>query len=270
MKREEKNEVPRRAGRPYGGGLPCGGPGGRRPAGAFVFPLLLPALLLAALAVLSAGAEESLIGTSVKSDKWNIKRGEQKIEEFTGNVVYKKDRRGARADWALYDHDRRRLDARGALSADERLEDGTLAVARGEKAVHDQANGRGSLEGRTPEEGVRLELKKPDGSEQGRGRADRASWDLKERTVRLDGGVWVKEERGEARAETARFNQAKKRLDLEGRRPVLSGVGPGWGAAVQADAVSAEALSGSRRRITGNGKAHGWLYFPPQKGGLTP
>lgn len=231
---------------------------------------LLP-VLRSFLAVLPLAAQDtSLIGTSVKSDKWNIKRGEQKIEEFTGNVVYKKDRRHLRADWALYDHDRRHLDAKGALLIEETLDDGSLARARGEKASHDQAKGKGRLDGKTPADGVTFSLKKPDGSEQGRGRADRADWDMKTKTIRLDGSVWVKEERGEARSQTARFLQASKRLELEGRRPVLTGVGPGWGAAVQADSVTAEALDGPRRRITGTGKAHGWLFFPPQKGGLTP
>ncbi|TPW18760.1 MAG: hypothetical protein FD126_3333, partial [Elusimicrobia bacterium] len=131
-------------------------------------------LLLAA----SAAAEESLIGTSVKSDRWNIKRGDQKVEEFTGNVVYKKDRRQLNADWALYDHDRRHLDARGSLRAEELLEYGTRAVARGERAVHDQARGVGTLEGKTPQDGVTFRLKRPDGSVQGHGRADRASWDM--------------------------------------------------------------------------------------------
>jgi lipopolysaccharide export system protein LptA len=225
--------------------------------------------LLALLAAAVWAQEGSLIGTSVKSDKWNIKRGEQKVEEFTGNVVYQKAGRHLKADWALYDHDRKRLDAKGNLTAEERLEDGTSAVAKGDKAAHDQTTGLGRLEGRTPQEGVPFVLKRPDGSEQGRGRADRASWDLKARTVRLDGAVWVKEERGEAQAQTARFLQGAKRLELEGRRPVLTGVGPGWGAAVQADAVSAEALDGPRRRITGKGRAHGWLHFP-QKGPFAP
>lgn len=225
-------------------------------------------LLLALLSV-PASAEESLIGTSVKSDRWNIKRGEHKVEEFTGNVVYKKDRRQLNADWALYDHDRRHLDARGSLRAEELLEDGTRAVARGERASHDQARGTGSLEGRTAADGVTFRLKKPDGSEQGRGRADRASWDMKARTVRLEGSVAVKEERGEAQAQTARFLQGARRLELEGRRPVLTGVGPGWAAAVQADAVTAAALDGPRRRITGTGRARGWLHFP-QKGPFAP
>lgn len=227
----------------------------------------MKALLL--LAAAAWAQEGSLIGTSVKSDKWNIRRGERKMEEFTGNVVYRKEGRSARADWALYDHDARRLDARGALVAEERLEDGTLAVARGHRAEHDQKTGRGALEGTTPVAGVLFELKRPDGSEQGRGRADRASWDLKARTVRLDGDVFVSEDRGEAQAQTARFDQKARRADLEGRRPVLKGVGPGWSAAVQADRLSAEAVEGPRRRVTGTGRARGWLHFP-RKDGLTP
>lgn len=222
------------------------------------------------LAAAAAWAQEgSLIGTSVKSDKWNIKRGDQKVEEFTGNVVYTKDGRQLNADWALYDHDRRRLESRGNLRAAELLEDGTTAVVRGERAVHDQGTGLGSMDGKTPADGVVFRLKKPDGSEQGQGRADRASWDMKSRTVRLEGSVRVTEERGEAQAQTARFYQGAKRLELEGRRPVLTGVGPGWGAAVQADSVSAEALDGPRRRITGKGRAQGWLHFP-QKGPFAP
>lgn len=219
-------------------------------------------LLLLCLAAPGPAQENSLIGSSVKSDKWNIKRGDQKVEEFTGNVQYKKEGRRLAADWALYNHDTQRLDARGNLSAEDRLEDGTTASARGEKAFFDRTSGKGWLSGRRPEDPVSLLVVHPDSSEQGRGGAQRIAWDVKERLVDLEGDAWFKEERGEAHAARARFLHTEKKLELSGRRPTIRAVGPGWTAAVQADALSATAIDADRRRVTGKGGAKGWLHFP--------
>lgn len=224
-------------------------------------------LLLLLLASLARAQDFSLVGSSVKSDKWNIKRGEQKLEEFTGNVEYKKAGRSARADWALVDHDKNTVEVNGNIRAEERLADGTAARLSGESARHDRKSGRGTL---TAPGGVRMEVFYPDGSEQGRGRADRAFWNMKEGEVMLEGSAWFKETRGQIWAESARFYHKVKRLELSGRRPVLTAVGPGWTAALQADAVAAEGLPDGRRRVTGLGRARGWLNFPPGKGGLTP
>ena len=222
----------------------------------------MKALLLTLCAGLASAQDTSLIGSSVRSDKWNIKRGEQKIEEFTGHVQYKKEGRRLAADWALYNHDTRRLDARGNLSAEDRLEDGTTASARGEKAFFDRGTGKGWLSGKRPEDQVSLLIQHPDGSEQGRGGARRVAWDVKERLVDLEGDAWFKEERGETHAARARFLHAHKKLELSGRRPTIRAVGPGWAAAVQADALSATAIDENRRRVTGQGGAKGWLHFP--------
>ncbi|MBI3297485.1 MAG: hypothetical protein HYZ75_04940 [Elusimicrobia bacterium] len=230
---------------------------------------LLTAALCAALASGAAAQEPSLIGSVVRSNKWDIKRGAHKVEEFTGDVQYRREGRRLRADWALYDHDQRRIDARGAIRAEERLEDGTLASAEGERSSHDRRDGTGWLVGRGSDDPVRIHLLKPAGGEQGRGRARKLAWDLPRREARLEGDAWFREERGEIRAEVARFYHAQKKLELGGRRPTLSARGPDWAAAVQADQLTGLALDGARRRVTGKGRAHGWIHFP-NKGGIRP
>ncbi len=234
--------------------------------------VLLP-LLLAAAAQAAAGqgekGESSLIGSVVRSEKWDIKRGEHKLEEFTGNVTYRREGRRLRADWALYDHDSQLLEVKGGIRAEDLLEDGTTAVVEGERASFDKAKGFGQLAGRSAEDAVRLLLLEPDGAESGRGRARRVVWDIKGGTFSLEGDAWFREKRGEVWADTARFLRGTRRLELLGRRPVLSAVGPGWAAAVQADSLSATALDRGRRRVVGQGRAHGWLHFPV-KGGLQP
>ena len=230
---------------------------------------LAQALLSALLAAPAAGQEASLIGSVVRSDKWNIKRGEHKVEEFTGNVQYQREGRRLRADWALYDHDQQTLDARGNLKAEEKLADGTVAALEAGQGAFDRAAGKGWLAGRRPDDGVPLILRKPDGSEQGRGWSRRLTWDLPRREAALEGDARFQEERGELHAETARFDHGAKSLTLTGRRPVISARGPGWAAAVQAESLTALALEGSRRRVTGTGRARGWLHFPAS-GSLRP
>ncbi|MBI5597232.1 MAG: hypothetical protein HY928_14155 [Elusimicrobia bacterium] len=222
----------------------------------------MTALFALVFAAAAAAQENSLIGSSVSSDKWNIKRGDQKVEEFTGNVQYRKEGRRLAADWALYNHDTQRLEARGSLSAEDRLGDGTTATARGEKAFFERLSGKGWLTGKRPEDEVSLLVQRPDGSEQGRGGARRAEWDVKRREVLLQGDAWFKEERGDVQADTARFIHPAKTMELAGRRPVIRAVGPGWSAAVQADALTATAIDDDRRRVSGKGGAKGWLHFP--------
>lgn len=222
----------------------------------------MTALFALVFAAAAAAQENSLIGSSVSSDKWNIKRGDQKIEEFTGNVQYRKEGRRLAADWALYNHSTQRLEARGTIRAEDRLGDGTTATARGEKASFERLSGKGWLAPKRPEEQVSLLVERPDGAEQGRGGARRVEWDVRRREVLLQGDAWFTEGRGDVRAETARFIHPAKRLELSGRRPVIRAVGPGWAAAVQADALTATAIDDDRRRVTGKGGAKGWLHFP--------
>lgn len=220
-------------------------------------------MLAACLACSAAAQEGALIGSVVRSDKWNIKRGDHKIEEFTGNVQYRREGRRLRADWAVYDHDQQTLETRGNLKAEEKLSDGTLAALEGEKGFFDRAVGKGWIIGRRPESGVPLLLLRPDGSEQGRGGSQKISWDLPKREISLEGDAWFEEDRGTVHAATARFNHGQKSLELLGRRPVITAQGPNWSAAVQADAFKAVALDGGRRRVTGTGRSHGWIHFPP-------
>lgn len=227
------------------------------------------ALLAAALACPVAAQESSLIGSVVRSEKWNIKRGEHKIEEFSGDVRYRREGRRLRADWALYDHDQQTLEARGNIRAEERLADGSEAALTAESGTFDRAAGRGWLVGRSPLDGVPLTLRKPDGSEQGRGWSRKLTWNLPRRELALEGDAWFKEERGEVHAEAARFDHGTRSLTLAGRRPVIDARGPGWAAAVQADAFTALALEGSRRRVTGTGRTRGWIHFP-SAGSLRP
>lgn len=231
--------------------------------------LLLLAAAARAWAAPGETGDSSLIGSVVRSQKWDIKRGEHKLEEFTGNVTYRREGRRLRADWALYDHDSQLLEAKGAIRAEDLLEDQTTAVVEGERAAFDKARGLGFLAGRSADDPVRIRLLEPGGLEVGRGKARRIAWDLKAGTVSLEGDAWFRETRGEASAETVRFLRGERRLELAGRRPVLSAAGPAWTAAVQADALSATSLGAGRRRVEGTGRARGWLHFP-SKGGLQP
>ncbi|MDE2291480.1 MAG: hypothetical protein KGL53_05300 [Elusimicrobia bacterium] len=227
-------------------------------------------LLLAALAAAPLRAQEpSLIGSVVRSHTYTIRRGKHEVELLSGDVTYRQGGRSLRADRASYDHTTRRLQADGDIVASDALEDGRTISARGQRAAYDRRSGRGWLAGRDAADPVLFALSAPDGSAEGSGRARAMDWSLSGQEVSLRGGVWYKDPRGEAWAETARFLHGAKRLELSGRRPVLSAVGPTWQAAVQADRIEAVALEGSRRRVTGEGRARGWLHFT-ERGPIRP
>lgn len=216
---------------------------------------LLLSLLLAS--PLHAEQGQPLAGAFVKSDRWEVNRQEgRKVEEFSGNVSYRREGRTLNADWASFDHVRRRWRAKGRVRAVQLTETGETVTAEGEEALHDMDTGQGRMHG---EGGVRVRRVFPDGRPPEDATARRLEWDEKAKTFWLVGDVRLKDERGQARSDRAVYMHDERATDLEGGRPVLSARDPKWTAAVQADRIKG---ASSPRRITADGKTRGWLHFP--------
>ncbi|MFH1724175.1 MAG: hypothetical protein ABII00_06075 [Elusimicrobiota bacterium] len=223
---------------------------------------LLPATALLAAEPPGAVVDESLIGTVVRSERWNVRRTSGTVEELSGNVVYEYEDRMARAEWARYDHESGVLEAKTDIRGRQRLRDGTTAALEGQLMTFDRRNGKGTLRGESEADPIRFSLTPPDGDGTARGSARRLVFDASKETVSLEGDIRLAAPRGDARAEDALFERRARSLTLSGRRPVLTAREAGWSAAVQAETITGRALEGSRRRVVAEGAARGWLYFP--------
>jgi lipopolysaccharide export system protein LptA len=231
-------------------------------------------LALAALAAPPARAassgshkseKEQLIGSVVRSERWSVRRSPHKVEELSGDVTYDRRDRFLRADWALYDQETEELEARGGVRAEQGLDDGSRVKAEGEKGHYSMPAKRGTLSGKNPSDPIHFSMKdRPGGGSvmSGAGTARTLRWDGEAQTITLEGDVHAEGPRGELRAETAVYDAAREQVDLDGRRPVFLAREPGWSAAVQADHVSTVRRPAGRFLVSGDGGAHGWIYFP--------
>lgn len=220
-------------------------------------PLLLALLCAPAAAAPAApsAAPASVAGSVVRSKEWVIRRGSSKEEEFIGDVRYQSAGTRLTADWALFRHEDRVWQARGAVFVRRETSDGTVLEARGEKAGHDLETKRGYLDP-VPGENVRFTRTAP-GLEPDHGVAGRVTWSGESR-VTMSAGTKVWGPRLELAADEAVYEKAKGWLSLKGGRPVLRKVEGEWTTALKADEVVATELP---RRIEARGRVKGWMIF---------
>lgn len=216
---------------------------------------LLPLLALLCAPVAAESGAAPVAGSVVRSKEWVIRRGENKEEEFIGSVRYESAGTRLTSDWALFKHSDRTWQARGAVAMRRETSDGTLFVARGQKAGHDESSKRGYLE---PAPGERvLFTRTPPGLEPDHGECGRVSWNG-ESQVTLSSGAKVWGPRLELAADEAVYAKAEGRLTLNGGRPVLRKVEGEWTTALKADEVVA---TEAPRRIEAHGRVQGWMIF---------
>lgn len=226
-------------------------------------------LLLAVLATASAASPpREPITTHVQSDKLDIRRRpEGRVDEFTGNVRYRREGVAARADWAQYDHAAELLKARGDARASRTLRDGSVVEVRGQAGEHSERTGQGALRGRTSAEAVQFAVDAPGGRRRGSGSARELRWNLQAQTALAEGEVRFDDERGSVRAERALYEHGPRTVTFEGRRPVATAREPGWSAAVQAQTLELHEGEAGRRRVIGAGGARGWIVFEKKPAG---
>jgi lipopolysaccharide export system protein LptA len=223
--------------------------------------IFLLTFLIGSLTPAYAQAPAEMIGSVVKSDKWNVKRRPQKIEELSGNVTYDKGPRRLRADWAIFNHDTGDMQARGNIRLRQEMPSGESVLALGNSARHNRKTGIGHMLG-TDARPIGFEHKLPDGAIRGKGKAGRADWDEKKQEISLSGGVDYTDIQGEGRAQKAVYRQTDQSLELTGARPVLHAREENWALAVQAEKITAFRRVPFGRKVVANGKTSGWLYFP--------
>jgi hypothetical protein len=214
---------------------------------------LLP--LLALLCGPAVASPSPVAGSVVRSKEWVIRRGDNKEEEFRGDVRYESAGTRLTSDWALFRHGDRTWQARGAVFLRREASDGSIFEARGQSAGHDESSTRGFLEP-APGELVRF-IRTPPGLEPDHGESGRVSW-VGESRVTLSSGAKVWGPRLELAADEAVYEKSSGRLTLNGGRPVLRKIEGEWTTALKADEVVAIE---NPRRIEARGGVKGWMIF---------
>jgi len=213
------------------------------------------AWIVLSLAGSAAAQSTPVAGSVVRSKEWVIRRGENKEEEFIGDVRYQSAGTRLTSDWALFKHADRTWQARGAVFIRREAADGDIFEARGHKAGHDQNTKRGYLE---PEPGARVRFTRtPRGLETDHGESGRVTWNG-ESKVTLSAGAKVWGPRLQLAADEAVYEKKDGRLTLNGGRPVLRKVEGEWTTALKADEVIALETP---RRVSARGQVKGWMIF---------
>lgn len=225
--------------------------------------MILPLLLLAHGVCAAERALPTSAGKTaaavVRSKEWVIRRGENREEEFKGDVRY--DSAGTRltADWALFKHVSRTWQARGNVRLHKTLKDGARIEAHGERAAHDEVAQTGTLD---PAPGKLVDfLRTPVEGDPDRGEGGRFSWEG-ESVVTLSGGSRIWGPRLELWSDEARYERSGKHLILSGGRPVLHKIEGEWTTALKADHIVA---TEEPRWIEATGNVKGWLIFKDPK-----
>jgi hypothetical protein len=218
--------------------------------------------LLLALCLLPrpAAAAATTAAGVVRSKEWIVRRGENREEEFSGDVRYESAGTKLTADWALYQHATKQWKARGRIVVLRHLEDGTELEARGETASFAE-DGRGGVLEPAPGQRVRFRRQPPDGTEPDLGEGDRLTWTNTEQAV-LSGHARVSGPRADGWADTATWHRATGEITLGGGRPVLSKKEGDWALAIKAEEVRA---TEKPRQVHASGKVKGWLQFKDEE-----
>lgn len=222
-----------------------------------VIALLAPSR--AAAAELPKAGEKTAAGV-VRSKEWIVRRGDNREEEFVGDVRYESAGSKLTADWALYQHATKQWKARGHIVVVRRLEDGTVLEATGEKAAFAE-DGRGGVLEPAPGGRVKFKRQPPDGSDPDLGEGDKLTWTNTESAV-LSGNARVSGPRADGWADTATWHRKTGEIVLGGGRPVLRKKEGEWTLAIKAEDVRA---TEKPRRVAAKGKVKGWLQFKDEE-----
>ncbi len=229
---------------------------------------------------------EPVAGAVVTSSEWNVKRGKNTIEDFSGHVHYHSGANQIWSNWARFDHALQNWVFRGHVKARHIEESGTILKAYGDKGAYNQATQTGWLIP-SPKQKQVLLIHEPLNRFPGRATANKISWVGTSKTT-LTGRVHAQEAQMESWSDKAVIleNPGKitgcslRRVTLSGHRPVAvkSRQDPkDWTGAVKADRLKTfepylsnqESSDSSdicgESRYVALGHARGWIVFKNSK-----
>lgn len=220
-----------------------------------ILPLLLSACLLAA----PAAAEDLLMGSVVKSEKWKMDRNNDR-EIFDGDVSFRNPRYTLKADHAVYARAARTWNVSGSVYTLRTFPDRSQVEMNCDRAVYNETAEEAQLErGVLP---VRMKYGSPDGKTL-RGVSDHARALNKAGRIYFDGAFALSTENLDIRSEKGLYDNAERSFLIYESTPAAIGVREGYDFAINAESIK---LFRDSRDIMFHNRVNGWVKdTPPAK-----
>ncbi|OGR73038.1 MAG: hypothetical protein A2089_14050 [Elusimicrobia bacterium GWD2_63_28] len=192
----------------------------------FLLALALPALPLAA-------AEDFLMGSVVKSDKWKMDRANDR-EVFEGNVSFRNPRYTLKADYALYLHPAQTWNMKGSVYMLRRFDASSQVEVNCDRAIYLETQEEATLDrGALP---VRMKYTGADGRVLN-GRADRTLAENRKGLMTFDGNFALSTESLDMYSQKGRYDNAEATFLMYDSTPVAVGSGSGYDFAISAERI---------------------------------
>jgi len=212
--------------------------------------LLLAALLLSPAA--AASAEDLLMGSVVKSDKWKMDRAKDR-EVFDGNVSFRNPHYTLKADHALYAHPARTWNVSGSVYTLRLFDDRSQVEVNCDRAIYEETQERAFLErGELP---VRMKYTAPDGRAL-YGTSDRARALNAESRVYFDGNMKLSTEDLDIYSAQGLYDARDATFLVYGSTPLAVGRREGYDFAVNSDSMK---LFRDSRNVKFYDRVKGWV-----------
>jgi len=190
-------------------------------------------LLLAFTPLPLPAAEDLLMGSVVKSDRWKMDRANDR-EVFEGNVSFRNPRYTLKADHALYLRPAQTWNMKGSVYMLRRFEGGGQVEVNCDRAVYLETQEEATLErGALP---VRLKYTGADGRLL-RGRSDRSVAEYKKGLMNFAGDFALSTENLDLYSEKGLYDNAEATFLMHGSRPAAVGVRQGYDFAIGAERI---------------------------------
>jgi hypothetical protein len=204
----------------------------------------------------AAADTQGVAGGVVRSKQWVVKRGPPRVEEFSGEVSYRKGPSLLNSDWALFQHATQVWQVKGHVQVWHTLKSGDRVEFLGEQGEYNQGTKLGHLLGAA--DGLVAYKRFPvEGGPPDEGTAVRLDWEGSDK-AHLTGSVHVWGPRMELHSAKADYDAGPGTVTAVGNRPVLRILQGDWTGAVQADTMTAKEKP---ELFWADGKTRGWLKF---------
>jgi len=213
--------------------------------------LLCLLLLLSCLQPLRA-AEDFLMGSVVKSDKWKMDRTNDR-EIFEGNVSFRNPRYTLKADYALYTRPAQAWNMRGSIYMLRRFEDRSQVEMNCDKAVYLETLEEATLDrGTLP---VRMKYTGPDGRVL-RGHADRTFAESKKGLMTFNGTFSLATENLDMYSKNALYSNAEGTFLMYDSTPMAVGNRQEYDFAIRSEKIK---FFKDSRDIKFYNRVNGWV-----------
>ena len=193
----------------------------------------LLSILLVSLTLQLSAAEDLLMGSVVKSDKWKMDRANDR-EIFEGNVSFRNPRYTLKADYALYTRPAQTWNMRGSVYMLRRFDDKSQVEVRCDKAVYLETFEEAILErGTLP---VRMRHIGPDGREL-RGRADKTLAENRKGLMNFEGAFSLSTENLDMYSQRGLYNNSEGTFLMYDSTPMAAGNRKGNDFAINSETI---------------------------------